>query len=155
MTGRHRHDDGVATVAGIALIAVLILVGVATAVVGGAVLAHRRAQAAADLAALAAAQALQGQGGPCRQAARIAHANGAELRACGVPDYVTRDRMRFLVFLDHGYDEQGWGERQLVDVWSVEFLNLEQATRLADFIARHFGEEQYRDLLRELRRAAG
>jgi secretion/DNA translocation related TadE-like protein len=88
VTGRHRHDDGVATVAGIALIAVLILVGVATAVVGGAVLAHRRAQAAADLAALAAAQALQGQGGPCRQAARIAHANGAELRACTIDGWI-------------------------------------------------------------------
>lgn len=81
----HRHgDEGAATVVGLALIALLILVGVATAAVGGAVLAHRRAEAAADLAALAAAQALQGRGDPCREAARIAQANDAQLRACTV-----------------------------------------------------------------------
>ena len=80
--------------------------------------------------------------------------HGAELRECGVPDYVTRHRMRFFVFLDHGYDDWGQGERQLADVWTIKFLSSEQAARLADFIVRHFGEEQYRDLVRELRRRA-
>lgn len=36
--------------------------------------------------------------------------HGAELRACGIPDYVVAKKMRFLVFLDHGYDEWGWAE---------------------------------------------
>jgi hypothetical protein len=33
--------------------------------------------------------------------------HGPELRACGIPDYVVAKKMRFLVFLDHGYDEGG------------------------------------------------
>jgi len=79
----HR-DDGVATVVGVALVALLVLVGLAAATAGGAVLAHRRAEAAADLAALAAAQAIQGQGDPCRVAQRVSQANGAQLRACTI-----------------------------------------------------------------------
>ena len=35
-----------------------------------------------------------------------------ELLACGIPDYVIADKMRFLVFLDHGYDEWGWAENR-------------------------------------------
>ena len=33
--------------------------------------------------------------------------HGPELLACDIPDYVIAKKMRFLVFLDHGYDE--WG----------------------------------------------
>jgi hypothetical protein len=80
--------------------------------------------------------------------------HGAELRACGLPDEVTRDRGRFLRFLDHCFDQDGWYESRPCTPWSIDVLTPEQATRLADFIARHFGEEQYRDLLRELRRRA-
>jgi len=78
--------------------------------------------------------------------------HGAELRECGVPDEVTRDRMRFLRFLDHGFDQDGWFESRPCAPWSTDMLSPEQATRLAAFIVRHFGEESYRDLLRELRR---
>jgi hypothetical protein len=81
--------------------------------------------------------------------------HGAELRACGVPDYVTRDRNRFFLFLDHGFDEYGRVDSRPCVPWSIALLTPEQASRLADFIARHFGEEQYHDLLRELRRQAG
>jgi hypothetical protein len=81
--------------------------------------------------------------------------HGAELRACGVPDFVTRDRMRFLIFLDHGFDEYGWYEARPSTPWSIDILSSEEAGRLAEFIARLFGEEQYRDLLRELRRRTG
>jgi hypothetical protein len=81
--------------------------------------------------------------------------HGAELRECGVPGEVTRDRMRFLRFLDHRFDQDGWFESRPCTPWSIDMLTAEQATRLADFIAHHFGEEQYRDLLRELRQRAG
>lgn len=63
-------------------------VGAATAAVGALVVDHRRTQAAADLAALAAAGAFTGMSGSvspagaCAEAGRIAAANGAEVVAC-------------------------------------------------------------------------
>jgi hypothetical protein len=80
--------------------------------------------------------------------------HGAELRACGVPDEVTRDRGRCRRFLEHGFDQDGWWLLRPCTPWSVEMLTPEQATQFADFIVRHFGEEQYRGLLRELRQRA-
>jgi hypothetical protein len=80
--------------------------------------------------------------------------HGAELRACGVPDDVVGDRGRFLRFLDHGFDRDGWWLQRPCVPWSIEMLTAEQAGRLADFVVRHFGEEPYRDLVRELRRRA-
>jgi hypothetical protein len=79
----------------------------------------------------------------------------SELRECGVPDEVTRDRGRFLRFLDHGFDQDGWYNSRPCSPWSIDMLTVEQANRLAEFITEHFGEEQYRDFLRELRRQAG
>ncbi|KAB2807000.1 flp pilus-assembly TadE/G-like family protein [Pimelobacter simplex] len=61
---------------------VLLLVGAATGVVGAIVVDHRRAQAAADLAALAAAAHPDPGRDPCTTAARVATANGATLRSC-------------------------------------------------------------------------
>ncbi|WP_418057428.1 Rv3654c family TadE-like protein [Pimelobacter simplex] len=75
---------GAATVLTVAMAGVLLLAGTAAAGVSALVVDHRRAQAAADLAALAAA-AQSGQGpvpAPCTTAARIASANGATLRSC-------------------------------------------------------------------------
>ena len=72
----------------VALIGVLVLVGAALSVVGGIFAAHRTAQAAADLAALAGAAALSpagsGPGDPCTAAASTAAANGADLTGCSV-----------------------------------------------------------------------
>ncbi|MBY0455713.1 MAG: hypothetical protein K2V38_00085, partial [Gemmataceae bacterium] len=45
--------------------------------------------------------------------------HGAALRACGVPDEVTRDRGRFLRFLDHGFDQDGWVASRPGVPWSV------------------------------------
>ena len=56
-----------------------VLVGLSA--VSGLVTAQRRAQAAADLAALAGAAVPHGDGG-CAAAARISAANGAALTAC-------------------------------------------------------------------------
>ena len=52
-------ERGAATVVAVALTGVLLLIGAAAGVVGAIVVAHRRAQAAADLAALAGAAVVQ------------------------------------------------------------------------------------------------
>lgn len=79
---------GAATVLVVAMAGLLLLVGSAAAVVGAIVVAHRTAQAAADLAALAGATAAVGHAGrdPCRTAAEIAADNGAALTRCTLED---------------------------------------------------------------------
>lgn len=78
-------EAGSATVLGAAFIAVLVTVAVGAAALGSAVVARHRAQAAADLAALAAAAALPlGPEAACGRAAAVAHAMSAGLRDCGV-----------------------------------------------------------------------
>lgn len=82
---RHRHDrasdDGAATVLVVAMAGVLMFVMVGLAAAGGLVTAQRRAQAAADLAALGGAADLSAG---CAAAARIAAANAALLDTCEV-----------------------------------------------------------------------
>lgn len=73
------------TVLAAVLIATLVTLTLGGAWLGAAVVARHRAQAAADLAALAAAARLPG--GPavaCRQAQVLAEAMGATLRGCDV-----------------------------------------------------------------------
>ena len=74
-----RGSRGAATVLGVAMAGLLLLLGVALAELTAVVAAHRRAQAAADLAALAGASA---PAEPCAAAERVALANGARLAAC-------------------------------------------------------------------------
>lgn len=62
----------------------LLIVGCALAVVTAMVTAHRSAQAAADLAALAGATARQDGGDACGVATDVAAANGARLTGCSV-----------------------------------------------------------------------
>jgi secretion/DNA translocation related TadE-like protein len=62
-----------------------VTVGTSGAV--GVVAGHRRAQAAADLSALAGAMALQGGGDACQRASVIAGRNGAELQRCEVDGF--------------------------------------------------------------------
>ncbi len=77
-----RSERGAATVLVVAFLGLLLLVGAALGVVGAMVRAHRGAQSAADLAALAGASALARGDDPCTEAAAIAVANGADLVAC-------------------------------------------------------------------------
>lgn len=85
-------ERGAATVFALALATVLMMVGLAVAWAGAAVARHRVAQSAADLAALAGAQAVQdggAEGGtkggaPCAVAAEVAAANRARLSACSL-----------------------------------------------------------------------
>lgn len=81
---RSRGEQGSATLLTMALAGVLLFVGTGLAVVGGVVVAQRQAQAAADLASLAAATAVAGGRDPCVVAAGIATANGAALVSCRV-----------------------------------------------------------------------
>ncbi|WP_370289042.1 Rv3654c family TadE-like protein [Nocardioides sp.] len=106
-SARPAGQRGAATLLVVALCGVLMAVGAATAAVGALVVDHRRTQAAADLAALAAAGALTGvsavgaTGEPCAVAGRIATANGAEVIACDLQGdtatiTVARDGPRWL-----------------------------------------------------------
>ena len=80
--GRSRGEDGGATVLVVATAGVLMFVMVGLAAVGGLVTAQRRAQAAADLAALAAAGAVDADA--CSEGLRVARANAAVLDGCVV-----------------------------------------------------------------------
>lgn len=79
-----RDEQGSGSLLTVALAAVVLLLGVAGAFVTATVAAHRKAQAAADLAALAGAVELQRGGEPCARARGIAAANGAGLASCEV-----------------------------------------------------------------------
>ena len=79
-----RGDDGAATVLVVAMAGLLMTVLVGLSAASGLVTAQRRAQAAADLAALAGAGAVAGGADGCAEAGGIATSNGAELVACVV-----------------------------------------------------------------------
>jgi secretion/DNA translocation related TadE-like protein len=85
-----RGDDrGAATVLAVACLGVILLVGAALGVVAAMVHAHRQAQSAADLAALAGATAAGRGADACAAAARVAGANGGTLTDCAAgPDDV-------------------------------------------------------------------
>jgi len=79
---RRSPERGAVTVLATAFLGLLLLVGTALGVVVAMVAAHRQAQAAADLAALAAAGALRRGDDGCGAAARVASANGTSLQDC-------------------------------------------------------------------------
>jgi secretion/DNA translocation related TadE-like protein len=90
---RGHRDRGSASVLTLAVAGVLLLVGAALGVVAAMVVAHRQAQAAADLSALAAARTLADGGDPCAAASGLAAANGASLTACTVAGRDVRVRV--------------------------------------------------------------
>jgi secretion/DNA translocation related TadE-like protein len=79
-----RDERGAAVVVAIALVAVLVFVAAICVGSVGIVLAHRRAQAAADLASLAGAGALQRGDDPCAAATMIAERHEAAMTDCVV-----------------------------------------------------------------------
>ena len=83
-TRRPRDERAAATVLVTACLGLLLLVGCALAVVTAMVAAHRSAQAAADLAALAGASAAQDGADPCAAAGAVATANGARMARCAL-----------------------------------------------------------------------
>lgn len=83
---RRRDERGSATLFAVACLSLLLVLGAALGVVSALVHAHRQAQAAADLAALAGAQALARGDDACGAASDIASANEARLTSCRVED---------------------------------------------------------------------
>jgi secretion/DNA translocation related TadE-like protein len=90
-----RDQRGAATLLVLTFAGVLVLLAAAFAVVVAMVVAHRSAQAAADLAALAAAHSLAVGGNGCVSAADVAADNHAHLTGCTVVgrDVVVRVRV--------------------------------------------------------------
>jgi secretion/DNA translocation related TadE-like protein len=91
---RRDGELGSGTVLAVGLIAALASSLLALAAVSGALAAHQRAVAAADLAALAGAQALidgRGLAEACRTADDVARASGGDLIVCerSPPDRLT------------------------------------------------------------------
>ena len=76
------HEQGSVTLFVVSCLALVLLLGAALGVVVAMVSSHRVAQSAADLAALAAAGARNGD--PCAAGAAIARANGARQVSCRV-----------------------------------------------------------------------
>ena len=83
-----RPEEGSGTVLALTIIAALLVLTVVIAGLIGVVSANRRASAAADLSALAAADAYRGltEGDPCAVAADLAKLHGAQLESCTFPD---------------------------------------------------------------------
>lgn len=81
---RQRSEGGVAVVWGIASMGLLVFFAVVCTQVVALVTAHRQAQSAADLAALAGAGALVRGDDACLAAHRVAQRNRASLTACRV-----------------------------------------------------------------------
>jgi secretion/DNA translocation related TadE-like protein len=79
---RDRDEAGAGVVLVLALVALLVTVALVSGGVVGVVVAHRRAQAAADLAALAGAGAISSD--PCAAARAMALRNGATQLGCVV-----------------------------------------------------------------------
>jgi secretion/DNA translocation related TadE-like protein len=78
-------DRGSATVLAVAMMAVLLAITIGGVYVGSAVIARHRAQATADLAALAAAVHLaDGADSACTQASALARAMGTAVAHCVV-----------------------------------------------------------------------
>ena len=77
------NDRGSATVWVLMLASVLTLMGVGAVLISAGIVAHRRASAAADLAALAGAtRSVFDETAACIAAASVASANGARLTKC-------------------------------------------------------------------------
>ena len=80
--GSRPGDRGAGSVLLTAVVALVLSAGSAALGLAGALVARQRAEAAADLAALAGAQALLRGGDPCTTARRVAAAGRARVVVC-------------------------------------------------------------------------
>ncbi len=69
--------------------------------------------------------------------------NRDAIMKCGVPDIVIRDKLRFLVFLDHGYDELGWAENNHAFFHS-KVMTDDQIDRLAKLVGENIDQRYLR-----------
>jgi secretion/DNA translocation related TadE-like protein len=77
-----RDERGSASVLMIGIMAVVVLLSGAALLIAGYLVAHHRARAAADLAALSGATAYAAGTDACTEARRTAAANGARITRC-------------------------------------------------------------------------
>ncbi len=71
--------------------------------------------------------------------------HGSELRDCGIPDDIASDKIRFLVFLDHGYDDWGRHESRY-GFFDSAVLTDDQIERLAELVGSQI-DERYRIII--------
>jgi secretion/DNA translocation related TadE-like protein len=83
-----RDDRGAGSILATAMLGLLVTVTMIAGGVVGLIASHRTAQAAADLASLAGASALQDGHDACGRASTIARRNRAELRSCRIDGWV-------------------------------------------------------------------
>ena len=104
-----RVDRGSASLLVVALTGIVLLLGLAAAFLTATGAAHRRAQAAADLAALAGATAHQRGDDGCAAAGLVADHNGAESTACHLAgdDVVVRVGLAGPEFLGQSWERVG------------------------------------------------
>ena len=81
---QRRNERGSATTMTMPFLGILVLVTAFMAFQGGVVVAQRKVQSAADLAALAGAAAAQRGDDACAAAAEVAARNAARLSTCSV-----------------------------------------------------------------------
>lgn len=93
---RHRDERGLAAPIVITLTGLVLILAVVVAALGRVLVDQRRVSLAADLAALAAAGAIQSGSPACSAARTIAGRNGASLVAC----VVSGDRVRVRTALE-------------------------------------------------------
>ena len=91
---RGGEERGAAALLAVAMSCVLLLVAAALGVAAALVVDHRRAQSAADLAALAGAVEAGRGGQPCDIAGEVADHNGAHLRECALEGLTVTVRVR-------------------------------------------------------------
>lgn len=104
---RTRDERGVATIFGIGLLAVVAVVAMAAVGAGAIVLTHRRAESAADLAALAAAAGYQRGVSPCAEARQVAAANDATVVGCVMDGPVATVSVECTVVIGHTFEMTG------------------------------------------------
>lgn len=103
------REDGSASLLVVALTGVVLLLGLSGALLTATAAAHRRAQAAADLAALAGATARQHGADACGTAGLVADRNGARATDCHLEedDVVVRVALPGPEFLGHSWELVG------------------------------------------------
>ena len=65
-----------------------------------------------------------------------------DLLAAGVPDWILTDELKWLRFLEEGYDHESG--------WSPRMLDLDKARNLHAFIRREYGDQRYRGALHDI-----
>jgi hypothetical protein len=64
-----------------------------------------------------------------------------ELLFCGIPREVFSNKRRFLLFLDHGFDQWAWAKNRHARVFNARDLTDAQVRRLSRLVGDHIDQE--------------